>query len=186
MRLIKVREKKTKAKKTRDSSKVNRERIKREILALVVFMLAIFVYISVSRFSGRAENTQFIGILGSYILEALELILGRGAVFFSLYLLIWSVDIGVYKKIWSTRMWGCSLLFLSYLLWLSLYGIPNGLSAWEAGLKGMGGGAMGAILATGIITLLGKVGAAIILLLNIAVASLLIVGKPIKYDLNPL
>jgi len=171
---------KVRTEKTRDKNKINRERIKREILALAVFMLAIFVYISVSQFSGRPESTQFIGLLGSYILKGLELLLGTGAVFFSFYLLFWSIDIGIDKKMWSTRMWGASLLFLSCLLWFSLYDIPNGLSAWEAGIKGMGGGVLGAVLATGVITLLGKVGAAIILILNIAVAVLLIVGKPIK------
>ncbi|MDD2509695.1 MAG: DNA translocase FtsK [Syntrophomonas sp.] len=171
---------KAKSEKTKDKSKISRERIKREIIALVVFMLAIFVYISVSRFSGRVESTQFIGVLGTYILKGLELLLGSGALFFSFYLLFWSMVIGIDRKIWSIRMWGASLIFLSCLLWLSLYDIPSGLSAWEAGTKGMGGGILGGVLVTGVITLLGKVGATIILILNMAVAILLIVGKPIK------
>ncbi len=170
--------------KDKDKERINRERIKREIMALVVFMLAIFVYIGISRFSGKAESAQFIGVLGSYILKGLELLLGSGAAFFSLYLVFWSLDIGVAKKVWSARMWGASLLFASYLLWLSIYEIPNGLTAWEAGIKAMGGGFLGAALATGVTTLLGKVGAAIILILSIIVAVLLLVGKPIMVILR--
>ncbi|MDD3267748.1 MAG: DNA translocase FtsK 4TM domain-containing protein [Syntrophomonadaceae bacterium] len=152
--------------------------IKKEVISITLFMLAVFVYISISRFQNMPESTQFIGVLGKYIMKALELVFGNGAVLISFFLLIWSIDMGINKKYWSVRMWGVSLLYLAILLWISLYDIPGGLDSWEAGLKGMGGGYLGGGLALLLGKLVGEIGALIFLCLTFVLAVLMIIDKP--------
>ncbi len=153
--------------------------IKKEVISITLFMLAVFVYISISRFQNMPESTQFIGLLGKYIMKVLELVFGNGAVLVSFFLLIWSIELGINKKYWSVRMLGVSLLYLAILLWISLYDIPGGLDPWEAGLKGMGGGFLGGGLALILTKLVGKIGALIFLCLSLILAILMIIDKPI-------
>lgn len=175
--------KKRRVRKTRTGSESNNLKnpavgIKKELISITLFMLAVFVYISISRFQNMPESTQFIGVLGKYIMKALELVFGNGAVLVSFFLLIWSIELGVNKKYWSVRMWGVGLLYLAILLWISLYDIPGGLDPWEAGLKGMGGGLLGGGLALILGKLVGKIGSLIFLCLSLAMAVLMIVDKP--------
>jgi len=158
--------------------------IKNEILSIIIFMLAVYLYISVSRFQGVPEDTRFIGLIGTYIVKELELIFGEGALLVSFYMLFWSFHIGITRKLWSVRMWGMSLLALSVLVALSIYSIPQGITAWEAGSKGMGGGYLGGGVAYALIKLGGQIGLVIFLVLSILVAVIMIINRPLQEIIN--
>jgi len=121
--------------------------LKEEVLSVVIFMLAVFLFISIRNFQGVPEDKQFIGLIGTYLMNSLQLIFGEAALGISILLLFWSIHIGVLKKIWSVRMWGLSLLLLSIMITMSVYAIPIGIQPWDVGLKGMGGGVIGGALA---------------------------------------
>ncbi|NLB88206.1 MAG: DNA translocase FtsK, partial [Syntrophomonadaceae bacterium] len=154
--------------------------IKYEIISLLLFVLAVFTYISVSKFKGIPEDIQFIGLLGTYLMKALEFLLGEAAILVSFYILFWAIHVGVLKKLWSVRMWGVSLLFISVIIAIGIYNIPGGMNPWEAGKKGMGGGYIGGAIAFLWLQLLGKIGSAIILLLSAIIGLLMIIKKPLK------
>lgn len=158
--------------------------LKAEIVSIILFMLALFTYICISRFEGLPGNEQFIGLLGSGIMKGLDLILGDAALIASFYLLLWSIHIGVLKQYWSSRMWGVSLLSLAILMGISIYNIPEGLNALEAGSKGMGGGYIGGSLAYILTKLLGKVGAIIFMVLAVIVGLVQIINQPVGEIVN--
>ncbi len=171
------REKTTKIEKKDQEAKSN---IKNEIISMVIFTLAVFIYIIISKFQGLPEDTPFIGLVGTYMMNSFGLIFGQGALLTSFYLLCWSIHIGITKKIWSDRMWGVSIIAVAYLISISLYDIPKGLNAWEAGLKGMGGGYLGGSLAYLITGLVGKIGTVILLVLAFLVAGIMVINKPFQ------
>jgi len=171
---------KSKAKSEENKKEQKSSSIRNEIISIIIFMLAVFIYIVVSKFQGIPEDTLFIGLLGTYIMNGLGLVFGEGALITSFYLLLWSMHIGITKKIWSIRMWGISLLAVTVLVGISLYDIPGGLNAWEAGIKGIGGGYLGGGLAYMLIELVGQVGAVIFLLLSMLVAAIMIINKPFR------
>ena len=155
-----------------------------EIVSIVLFMLSVFIYICVSRFQGLSGNEQFIGLVGTGIAKGLELLLGEGAFIASFYLLLWSIHIGVLKKYWSVRMWGITILALVFLMGISIYRIPAGLNALEAGSRGMGGGYIGGSLAYALVRLLGNIGIIIFLFLGVLVAVVQIIDKSLGQIFN--
>lgn len=173
--------KKTSKTKSNKNAKKTKEHnvpgIRNEIISIIVFMFAVYLYISISNFQGLPEDTRFIGLMGTYVTKGLELILGEGALLLSFYMLFWSLHIGMSRKLWSIRMWGVSLLFLAILVALSLYAIPKGITAWEAGIKGMGGGYLGGGIAYILVKLGGQVGAAIFLFLGILLGMVMLINK---------
>jgi len=158
--------------------------LRAEIVSIVLFMLSVFIYICVSRFQGLTGNEQFIGLVGTGIAKGLELLLGDGAFIASFYLLLWSIHIGVLKKYWSSRMWGITILALVFLMGISIYRIPVGLNALEAGARGLGGGYIGGSLAYALVRLLGNIGTIIILLLGVLVALVQIIDRPLGQIIN--
>jgi len=158
--------------------------LRAEIVSIVLFMLSVFIYICVSRFQGLTGNEQFIGLVGTGIAKGLELLLGEGAFIASFYLLLWSIHIGVLKKYWSGRMWGITILALVFLIGISIYRIPAGLNALEAGSKGMGGGYIGGSLAYALVRLLGNIGIIILLFLGVLVALVQIIDKSLGEIFN--
>lgn len=154
--------------------------IKEEAASVILFMLAVFIFVSISKFHGSPADQQFIGLLGTRLTKALQIVFGEAALLVSFYLLFWSIHIGLVKQIWSIRMWGLSLLALSIMVALSIYNVPEGINAWEAGLKGMGGGAVGSGLAFVLLRLLGQLGASIILILFGLLAMIMLLEKPIS------
>jgi S-DNA-T family DNA segregation ATPase FtsK/SpoIIIE len=160
------------------------ENLKAEIISIVLFMLSVFIYICVSRFQGLTGNEQFIGLVGTGIAKGLELLLGDGAFIVSFYLLLWSIHIGILKKYWSGRMWGIIILALVFLIGIGIYRIPAGLTALEAGSKGMGGGYIGGSLAYALVRLLGNIGIIILLFLGVLVALVQIIDKPLGEIFN--
>ena len=149
-----------------------------EVLSLVAFVLALFIYISVSRAQGIPEDVKVIGWIGSRVAYGLELVFGEGAIISSFFLLAWSIHLGVYKKAWSIRMWGFSLLFICVLIYYGLYDIPIGLNPWSAGQRGLGGGLLGGGIAYLFLQLVGQVGAIIFLTLGVCISLLLIINRP--------
>lgn len=160
------------------------EGLKAEIISIVLFMLSVFIYICVSRFQGLGGNEQFIGLVGTGIMKGLTFLLGDGAFIASFYLLLWSIHIGVLKKYWSGRMWGITILALVFLMGISIYRIPVGLNALEAGSRGLGGGYIGGSLAYALIRLLGNIGTTILLFLGVLVALVQIIDKSLGQIFN--
>ncbi len=154
--------------------------LKEEVLSVVIFMLAVFLFVSINNFQGVPEDKQFIGLIGTYLMHSLQLIFGNAALGISIFLLLWSIHIGVLKKIWSVRMWGISLLLLSIMVAMSVYDIPKGIDSWEAGLKGMGGGVIGGGLAFILMRLVGQLGTMILLILFVLLAVIMILEMPIS------
>jgi S-DNA-T family DNA segregation ATPase FtsK/SpoIIIE len=160
------------------------EGLKAEIISIVLFMISIFIYVCVSRFQGLAGNEQFIGLVGTGIMKGLTFLLGDGAFIASFYLLLWSIHIGVLKKYWSGRMWGITILALVFLMGISIYRIPVGLNALEAGSRGLGGGYIGGSLAYALVRLLGNIGTTIFLLLGVLVALVQIIDRSLGQIFN--
>ncbi|MDD3365582.1 MAG: DNA translocase FtsK 4TM domain-containing protein, partial [Syntrophomonas sp.] len=154
--------------------------IKTEIISVIVFMVAVFLLVSIKNFKGIPDDARFIGIIGTYLSRGLQSLFGTAAMIAPFYLLFWSIHIGVYRKWWSARMWGLTLLVLTVLAYVSVYHIPLGLNAWDAALKGLGGGYVGGGLAYLLIRLLGKVGTSIFLILCILLSLIMILEKSLS------
>ncbi len=151
--------------------------IRAEVVSVILFMVAVFITVSLRNSPGLANDTQFIGILGTYLSGVMQSLFGSGAMIAPLYLLFWSIHIGLYKKMWSVRMLGLTLLSLTGLVYLSTYDIPLGLNSWEAALGGMGGGYVGGGLAYGLIRLLGRLGTSILIIMCVLLAVVMILEK---------
>lgn len=170
----------------KDSSKRNKGRyIKEEILSIIFFMIALFIYVCIRNFQGLPNDAQFIGLVGTYVMQGLEKGFGSAVFIVALYFLAWSIHLGLLKKVWSDRMLGVTLLAISVLVIISLYHIPLGMNAWEAGMRGMGGGFTGGALAYIMLKMFGRAGAAIFLALILILGSILVLDRPfsdiIKY-----
>ncbi len=150
-----------------------------EVISIVLLMLAVFSWVSIYKFRGLPHDDQFIGVLGTYYLQAIDAVFSQGAFLIPVFLLFWSIHAGVFKKMWSARMWGMSLLSLVILLGISVYQIPQGISEWEAGFKGMGGGYLGGALAYIFIKLIGRIGTLIIIVFGTLISTVMIVDRPI-------
>lgn len=149
-----------------------------EVISIILLMLAVFSWVSIYKFRDMPYDDQFIGVLGSYYLKGLDLAFSQGVFLIPLFLFFWSIHTGVWKKLWSTRMWGVSFLSLLILLSISIYQIPEGISEWEAGFKGMGGGYLGGTLAYVLIKLVGRIGTQIIIVFGIAISLVMIIDRP--------
>jgi len=151
--------------------------IRAEVASVILFMVAVFITVSLRNSEGLANDAQFIGILGTYLSGIMQGLFGAGAMLAPLYLLFWSIHIGIYKKMWSVRMVGLTLLSMTALVYLSTYQIPLGLNAWEAALGGMGGGYVGGGLTYGLIRLLGRLGTSILIFLCVILSVVMILEK---------
>ncbi len=154
-------------------------KFREEAASAVFFMLAVFIFASLRNFHGSPDDQQFIGLLGMHLSKALQIVFGETALLISFYMLFWSIHIGIVKRMWSIRMWGLTILMLSIMMAMSIYDLPQGITAWEAGLKGMGGGAVGGGLAYILLRLLGQLGSTIVLLLFAVLAIVMILEKPV-------
>jgi S-DNA-T family DNA segregation ATPase FtsK/SpoIIIE len=153
--------------------------LKIQVISIILLMLAVFSWVSIYKFRDMPYDDQFIGVLGSYYLKGLDLAFSQGVFLIPLFLLFWSIHSGVWKKLWSSRMWGASLLSLLILLSISIYQIPEGISEWEAGFKGMGGGYLGAVLSYVLIKLVGRLGTQIIIVFGIAISVVMMIDRPL-------
>ncbi len=149
-----------------------------EIVSIILLMLAVFSWVSIYKFRGLPHDDQFIGYLGSIYLQGIDALFSQGAFLIPAFLLSWSIHTGVLKKMWSVRMWGISLLTLVILLAISVYQIPQGISEWEAGFKGMGGGYLGGVLAYIFIKLVGRIGTLILIVFGALISAIMIVDRP--------
>jgi len=157
-----------------------RTTIRAEVISVVLFMVAVFMMISIRNSQGMPDDTQFIGLLGTYLTSGLQSLFGKAAMMAPFYLLFWSIHISIYKKWWSMRMWGLTLLALTVLIYTSISDIPLGLDAWDAALKGMGGGYAGGGLAYILTRLLGKLGTSILLILFAILSLIMILEKSLS------
>ncbi len=155
------------------------KRLQVEVISIVLLMLAVFSWVSIYKFRNLPYDDQFIGVLGSYYLKGLDLAFSQGVFLIPLFLLFWSIHTGIWKQLWSIRMWGVSLLSMLILLSISIYQIPIGISEWEAGFKGMGGGYLGGALAYVLIKLVGRIGTQIIILFGTAISLVMIIDRPL-------
>lgn len=169
----------TKKSKIKNKKPEELKGIQSEVLSIVLLMLAVFSWVSIYKFRDLPYDDQFIGFLGTYYLKGIDAVFSQGAFLIPAFLLFWSIHTGISKKLWSTRMWGISLLSLVILLGISVYQIPQGISEWEAGFKGMGGGYLGGALAFIFIKLIGKIGAVIIIIFGTLISAVLILDRPI-------
>lgn len=158
----------------------SRKRIREDIIAIVLFTLAVFFYLALKQYQGLPQDNEIIGIIGIYLILFLETIFGQATLLVPIFLLLWAIHIAVFKRYWSIRMWGITLLIMSILISKSIYSIPGGLNPLEAGMKGLGGGYLGGIIAFVLNKLLGYIGSLILLSLTYILAILLIFEKTIS------
>lgn len=154
--------------------------IRAEIASVILFMAAVFILVSLNNSEGIADDIQFIGVLGTYLTTVLKGLFGSVAMLTPFYILFWAIHISLYKKWWSIRMWGLSLLFLSVLVYESNFQIPLGLNPWEASLKGMGGGYIGGGLAFILVRLLGRIGLSVLLILCLILSIVMVLEKSLS------
>jgi len=170
-----------KAKKTTISNKAKRTGgVKNEVISIIILIFAVFLWVSLFKYGNIPDGTEFIGIIGTNLVYGLHFLFGEGAVITSYFLLCWSIHIGIKNSLWSGRMWGLSLLTLTILVYISLYNIPEGLDAWNAGLKGLGGGIVGGGLAYLLLGLAGEVGGLLFLVSGIMLSAVLVINKPMR------
>lgn len=151
----------------------------REILSITLFMLAVFLYVGLSKYQGNTQDAQFLGIVGTSVLGLMHTLFGvAGSYVIVFFLLAWAIHVGLEKEIWSSRMTGVLVLGLTYLVALSLYNIPGGLNAWEAGKLGIGGGYLGGALGFSLNKMLGEIGSLIAIILAFLLSFIVVVGKP--------
>lgn len=168
------------------SSKRNQEGyIKEEVLSIIFFVIALFIYVCIRNFQGLPNDVQFIGLVGTYVMQGLEVVFGSAVFVVALYFLSWSIHLGILKKLWSGRMLGVTLIALSILVIDSLGHTPLGMNTWEAGILGMGGGCTGGALAFILLKMFGRVGTAILLAMVLMLGFMFIWDRPcsdiIKY-----
>jgi S-DNA-T family DNA segregation ATPase FtsK/SpoIIIE len=152
--------------------------LREEILSVIFFIIALFIYVCIRNFQGLPDDAQFIGFVGTYVMQGLEKVFGSAVFIVALYFLAWSIHLGVLKEIWSGRMLGVTLIAAAVLILVSLYNTPLGMDIWEAGLRGMGGGITGGILALALLKLFGRAGTALILALIIILGIMLVLDQP--------
>lgn len=151
--------------------------IRAEVVSAVLLMLAVFMTVSLRNTANLTNSDQFIGILGTHLSGFILGLFGTGAMIAPLFLLFWSIHIGVYHKLWSVRMAGFTLLSITALIYMSTYHIPLGLNTWEAAMGGMGGGYIGGGLAYALIRLFGRLGTSILIILFILISIVMILEK---------
>lgn len=153
-------------------------KLSREVLSIVLLMLSVFLYIGLHKFQGVPQDARFLGIIGASVLKLILAVFGDGSFVAVIFLLLWSIQIGIEKRIWSIRMSGVTSLCLTILASLAIYDIPGGLSAWEAGVRGMGGGYIGGMLGFTLDKLFGEWGSLITIILSFILSLIFIVNKP--------
>jgi len=153
--------------------------IRYEILAIVVAALAIFLFLVLSMYDGAKSDYQFVGIIGAAARKALYSVLGYACVFIPLLLAVWAYTLGKEKTFWNTRMTGSALVYLAIIMVYSLRNKPIGLTPWEAGSAGLGGGYLGGAISWVTLKLVGRIGTDIIIIL------LLIVGIMVITTIKP-
>lgn len=174
-----VRRVKRKVNKTEPSPEQSaKSKLGREIISITIFMLAVFLYVGLSKYQGVPQDARFLGVIGTSALHLMQTLFGEGAYTAVFFLLIWSIHIGLEKEIWSSRMSGATGFGVAFLVSLSLYNIPGGLTAWEAGKLGMGGGYLGGALGYALGKMLGEIGALIAVILAFVLSFIVVVGKP--------
>jgi S-DNA-T family DNA segregation ATPase FtsK/SpoIIIE len=175
-----VRKVKRKVRKAEPSpEQLAQAKLGREILSITLFMLAVFLYVGLSKYQGNPQDAQFLGIVGTSALSLLHTLFGvAGSYVVVFFFLVWAIHIGLEKEIWSSRMTGVVVFGLTYLVALSLYNIPGGLTAWEAGQLGMGGGYLGGALGYTLSKMLGEIGSLIAVILAFTLSFIVVVGKP--------
>lgn len=172
----KVKRRVKKAEPEQNSAKVN---LGREVMSITLFMLAVFLYVGLSKYQGNPQDAQFLGLAGTSALSILHVLFGvAGSYVVVFYFLVWAIHIGLEKTIWSSRMTGVVGFGMTYLVALSLYNIPGGLTAWEAGKLGMGGGYLGGALGFVLDKMLGEIGSLITVILAFVLSFIAVVGKP--------
>ncbi|MEA1962581.1 MAG: DNA translocase FtsK 4TM domain-containing protein [Bacillota bacterium] len=179
---VKAQTKSSKKTVKKNNTKENKQnldgaKIKEEILSVVIFTLSVFLFVATKRFQGLPEDSILIGIVGMYMIQGLTYVFGTAVLLVPVYLLGWSIHIGVLKKIWSNCMWGLTLLSISVLVAASMLNIPGGLNSFEAGQRGMGGGYLGGGLTYVMIKLVGELGTSIAGILLVVLAVIMIVEK---------
>ncbi|QGT99649.1 DNA translocase FtsK [Candidatus Syntrophocurvum alkaliphilum] len=172
------RTKPTRYKKTNNKEK--KSYIREEILSIIVLMIAVFVYVGLRNYQGIPDSDQFIGLIGIQLMRLIDISFGLASILVPLFLLIWSIHIGVIKKLWSVRMWGVAILAIAILISISIYNTPKGITSLDAGIKGLGGGYIGGFISYSLVTLVGNIGAVIAIILSCILAIIMIIEKPIS------
>jgi len=149
-----------------------------DLLFIVMLMLSIFLFVGMINDVDQ-ENTDSIGLLGKYIITFIHILFGKAAIGFPAFLLGWSIHMGYFRQKWSNRMWGLTVMFLIYLVVTSVNDIPRGISVWDAGRLGMGGGYLGGALGYFLIKMLGEIGTTILLVLSFFISLVLLLDKTI-------
>lgn len=154
--------------------------IKEEILSVIFFMIALFIYVCIRNFQGLPNDAQFIGLVGTYVMQGLEIVFGSAVFVVALYFLAWSMHLGILKRIWSGRMLGVTMIASVVLVIFSLGQSPLGMNTWEAGMRGMGGGYIGGALSFVLLKMFGRAGTAILLILITILGIMLVLDRPIS------
>lgn len=154
--------------------------VKAEAISIIMLMLAVFVMLILLNYHSLQDQTQFIGVVGTYLGSILVYGFGSVALLIPIFVVIWAIHLSLYRRWWSTRMWGVAILALSIIIYFGIYRIPLGLNPWEAAQKGLGSGYLGGGIAYIISSLLGRVGASVLLILSVVLSIILVMQMPLS------
>lgn len=157
-----------------------------ELYAGLLMALGLFLGISFVFYRGRPLDQELIGYLGTYLVKGMEMLLGPTAMLLPILIILWSLYIFGKRHFWSKRILGVILLYLSILIYNSVYQIPHGLSLWEAARSGLGGGYAGSSVTYLVQKLLGNMGTILIMVLLASASVILIVDRPLLELINSL
>ena len=148
-----------------------------DLHAGLAFGVGLFLAVSLLCYSGKPNDNEIIGILGTNLVWGMEMLLGPVSFLLPLFLILWSLHIVRARSYWSARMTGLALISCSVLMYFSMYRIPEGLETWEAARAGLGGGMAGGALTVVLTKLTGRMGANLLLGLSFVTGWYLILNR---------
>ncbi|MGE5422147.1 MAG: DNA translocase FtsK [Ignavibacteriales bacterium] len=150
-----------------------------ELYAGLLLAVGFFLGISFIFYSGRPNDQEIIGYLGTYLVKGMEMLLGPAAILLPVIIILWALYIFVERRFWSQRLLGMILLYISVLIYFSVYQVADGLTIWEAARSGLGGGYIGSSITFLIQKLLGNMGVNLLIVLLAITAMVLVIDRPL-------
>lgn len=149
--------------------KDTKQELKFEIVGILLLAFAILCLVSIYSFENQtlAQGSKAIGAIGNFLVRCLSGLFGKGKYFFIVLMGFYGVIIIKEKRTvpLTPRSFGVLLLFGSFLAFLHLkyMVLENTKAILKLGIDGLGGGIIGAFLATILNTGFGELGSYVVL-----------------------
>ncbi|NLV16910.1 MAG: DNA translocase FtsK [Syntrophomonadaceae bacterium] len=151
-----------------------------DLHATLLLGVGLFLGVSLLYYSGKPDDNEIIGFLGTYLVLGMESLFGSLSVLLPGFLVLWSLDIFRSRAYWTSKMTGLAIISSVFLLYFALYRAPQGLEIWEAARLGLGGGVIGGTFAIILTSLTGRLGTNLLMVLALLMGGALLVNRSLK------